>query len=367
MAINNNKVLGMLLVLLTFFMMSNVAYPFTIIDEVAPLLAEKKPESIAKPVEVKKEETIVVKDPQPATKTTTNKKTTTKKKTTKKTSTTKVTKTTKQTKQANTKIATVVKKVEAKSTFKVTPEQETTKQETTVKEIKKEIKPSNIKEYLPSGVERLTDIVYKESQEIIPEIYPWYFYSLIEQESCITLTHSKCWNEKSELKNSREQGTGIFQLTRAWDAKGKLRFDTLTDLSKKYGLLKDLNWNNVKTRPDLQIRAGLLLSKENFFKLYTVTDINERIAMTDAAYNGGIGHTLKERVACGILKGCDPQKWFGHVENIKTVKSQKKIKAYGNKSAYEINREHTRNVMTVRLLKYKNYVINKYGSNKYSD
>lgn len=75
------------------------------------------------------------------------------------------------------------------------------------------IKPTNLKEYIPKNVERLGPTVYKEYKKFDPrDMYPWYFYSLIEQESCITLTHSKCWNEKSQLKNSREQGSGVFYL-----------------------------------------------------------------------------------------------------------------------------------------------------------
>ena len=223
------------------------------------------------------------------------------------------------------------------------------------------IKPTNLKEYIPKNVERLGPTVYKEYKKFGPrDMYPWYFYSLIEQESCITLTHSKCWNEKSQLKNSRENGIGLFQLTRAWDKNGKLRFDTLTDLSRKYKDLKELNWNNVLNRPDLQIRAGILLSKENWNKLSPVTDVFERHAMADAAYNGGINHVLKERTACGLLKGCDPQKWFGHVEKITTVKSQKKIAAYGNRSVWTINREHASLVMNTRLSKYQRYVLTHY-------
>lgn len=139
-----------------------------------------------------------------------------------------------------------------------------------------------------------------------------------------------------------------------------MRFDTLTDLSKKYKGLKALNWGNVLNRPDLQIRAGILLSKENWNKLSPVTDKWERHAMADAAYNGGINAILKDRTSCGLKKNCDPQKWFGHVEKITVNKSQKKIKVYGNKSPWDINREHVKMTMKVRYPKYFWYVIQNY-------
>lgn len=68
----------------------------------------------------------------------------------------------------------------------------------------------DVNEYIPKNVPKLAPTVYKEAVQNVPDMYPWYFFSLIEQESCITLTHSKCWNEKSQLKNSREQGVRHF-------------------------------------------------------------------------------------------------------------------------------------------------------------
>jgi membrane-bound lytic murein transglycosylase MltF len=59
-----------------------------------------------------------------------------------------------------------------------------------------------------------------------------------------------------------------------------------------------------------------------------VADQNEVLRMCDAAYNGGYGGLQQERRACGQRAGCDPQKWFAHVEQV-CLKSKVKWKGYG--------------------------------------
>ena len=41
--------------------------------------------------------------------------------------------------------------------------------------------------------------------------YPALLGALIEHESCITRTHSKCWNSESRLKTEKEEGIGLGQ------------------------------------------------------------------------------------------------------------------------------------------------------------
>lgn len=206
--------------------------------------------------------------------------------------------------------------------------------------------PDRAKIYFPE--------VIKASNEIFPEfILPSYFGALIEHESCITLKHSRCWSPTSELKTSREQGVGLGQLTRAWTKTGSLRFDSLGDIRKKhYNELKELSWSNIKQRPDLQIKAIILMWKDNYVRLPSSISDYERIAMADAAYNGGYGDLLKERKYCGLKKDCDPNYWFGNIEKT-CLKSTRKL--YGNRSACDINRHHVHDVMEVRLNKYIYY------------
>lgn len=175
--------------------------------------------------------------------------------------------------------------------------------------------------------------------------------SLIEHESCISLTHSRCWSPTSRLKSSREEGAGLGQLTRAWRTNGTLRFDALQEIRSLHKKeLGELSWDNIYTRPDLQIRAVVLKSRDNYnyYRPYSHNDL-EALAFADAAYNGGIGGLDSERRACKLAPGCDHTKWFGNVE-LYCLKS--KAALYGNRSACDINRHHVKDVLLTRISKY---------------
>jgi len=109
-----------------------------------------------------------------------------------------------------------------------------------------------IKENVDTHFNELNEIGYAE-----------YIPSLIEHESCISLTHKRCWEPTSRLKTQREEGAGLGQLTRTYRKDGTIRFDSLTDMRNRYReSLKELTWKNVYQRPDLQIRAITLMSRE---------------------------------------------------------------------------------------------------------
>ena len=177
--------------------------------------------------------------------------------------------------------------------------------------------------------------------------------SLIEHESCLSLTHSRCWSPTSRLKSSREEGAGLGQLTRAWTATGSLRFDALAEIrTRYYEHLKELSWSNIYSRPDLQIKAIVLKSKDNYGYYARFTDPYNALAFADAAYNGGIRGLDNERRACVLTSGCKPDTWFGHVEKV-CLKS--KTVLYGNRSACDINRHHVKDVLINRAKKYEDY------------
>ncbi len=177
--------------------------------------------------------------------------------------------------------------------------------------------------------------------------------ALVEHESCISLTHSRCWNPRSKLKSAREEGAGFGQITRAWSPDGKLRFDALAEMRERHPALREWSWANVYDRPDLQLRAVVLKSRDDFRALSMVDSPLERLAFSDAAYNGGMGGVQKERRACGLKAGCDPQRWWGNVE-LTCLKSRTPL--YGGRSACDINRHHVHDVLKVRSPKYVGWI-----------
>jgi len=216
-----------------------------------------------------------------------------------------------------------------------------------------------VKTYIPSKAKELAPVIISEVSLIIPEYNkPYYFQSLIEHESCVALCGKgywarRCYSPVSELKTKREQGIGFFQLTRTFKKDGRIRWDIIGTLKKRHPKeLNELTWNNVKKRPDLQIKAGLLLWRDNWRKLANTIPEDERVYFADSIYNGG-GWVYKERRICKLRKGCDPDIWFGNVELIKDVRGKKKL--YGNRTAWDINRHHVKDVTKIRLNKYKEY------------
>lgn len=177
--------------------------------------------------------------------------------------------------------------------------------------------------------------------------------ALVEHESCIGLRHSRCWNPASRLKTQREEGAGFGQITRAWRADGSLRFDALAEMRSLHPALREWSWTNVYQRPDLQLRAVVLKSRDNYQSLRVVRDPWHRLAFADAAYNGGLGGVQNERRACGLKTGCDPQQWFGHVEHT-CLKSRTAL--YGQRSACDINRHHVHDVLLTRSPKYRGWM-----------
>lgn len=178
--------------------------------------------------------------------------------------------------------------------------------------------------------------------------------SLIEHESCIALTHSRCWNPKSRLKSAREEGAGLGQITRAYRQSGSIRFDALQELKTRHPKeLKELSWLTVYDRPDLQLRAVILKMQDNYnyYERYS-SSTWEALAFSDAAYNGGIGGLDSERRACKLAQWCDHTKWFNNVEKL-CLKS--KAVLYGSRSACDINRHHVKDVLLTRLDKYEKF------------
>jgi hypothetical protein len=214
--------------------------------------------------------------------------------------------------------------------------------------------PVDVKTYIPPQAFKYFDTIKLESKKYFPELeYVYFLPALMEHESCISLKHSRCLNSRSELRSKRELGIGLGQLTKAFREDGSIRFDSLTELRDKHmNELKELSWENIAERPDLQIRAVILMNRDNYKQLYSVKDKRQRTIFMSPSYNGGLKGLQTERRTCGMAKNCDPNIWFDNVEKY-CSKSIKPL--YGGRSACDINRHHPKDIVFNRMPKYKPY------------
>lgn len=235
---------------------------------------------------------------------------------------------------------------------------------------------------LPEQASPHMEVLREQIAQVWPDMkWKSVFAAQIEQESCISLKHKKCWNSKSELSTDREYGFGLGQLTvkykdgsgtvckdndeckvkgeqcRPKDGKCSIvemdMFAEMKRLDSKLTSDKSLSkwdWNN-RHHAAYQIRSVVLLNKSNWdaIKFDFANDV-ERLAFMLSAYNGGLGHVLKDRKLCAVKKDCDPTRWFGNVE-LDSVKRKSALPGYG-KSFMEINREYPVHILFTRRPKY---------------
>ena len=107
----------------------------------------------------------------------------------------------------------------------------------------------------------------------------------IEQETCISLSHRRCWSPHAELKTQHEYGFGLGQITvtRAYD-----NFAGATKLDSS---LATWEWED-RFNPTYQLRTLVLTNRINARSLdFGETDQDQHALML-SAYNGGLGGTL---------------------------------------------------------------------------
>lgn len=196
--------------------------------------------------------------------------------------------------------------------------------------------PEKAKIYLPALVSALNATNF-------PKDYAESIAGQIEQETCYSLKHKKCWNPKTELKTSREYGFGLGQLTITDKFSG---FDEV----KQYKELKDWQWED-RYNPEMQIRGIIIKNRIAYNAIkWTVVNEYEKQAMMYAAYNGGVGGLLSDR-RLTLSSGGDTSKWFGGIE-LYSKKSKVPHPEY-KVSFFDINRSYPKNILTVRMMKYK--------------
>jgi len=177
----------------------------------------------------------------------------------------------------------------------------------------------------------------------IPSVIP----GLIEQETCISLTHSKCWSRFATLETSREYGFGLGQLTVTSS------FNAFEEVKALDSRLKDWKWDD-RFNAEKQMIAVVVMLKRNFKVFRSAEKEIDQYAFALAAYNGGIGGIQSDQRICRNTKGCNPNLWFGHVEHT-SLKKKTAVVGYG-KSFFEINRQYPVNILNVRRFKYKPYI-----------
>jgi len=177
----------------------------------------------------------------------------------------------------------------------------------------------------------------------IPSVIP----GLIEQETCYSLKDPRCWSRFAKLETSREYGFGLGQLTVT------KRFNAFEEVKTLDQRLKDWKWED-RFDAEYQMIAIVAMLRRNYMVFRSAKDDLDRYAFALAAYNGGVGGILSDQSICRNTKGCNPDLWFGNVENT-SLKKKTAVSGYGQ-SFFEINRKYPVSILKVRRFKYKPYV-----------
>lgn len=194
---------------------------------------------------------------------------------------------------------------------------------------------------LPANAVRYLPVLQAEQQAWWPELQmPSLLGAQVEQEN-------PRWNTRACLKTSREQGCGLGQITRT------ARFDALAELVARHPqALAGWAWDQPTLYdPALQLRALVLKDRDNARAVRGAADQYNQVLMAFYAYNAGPGNLASDRMACRATRGCDPGRWFGHVEKT-CYRKAVTVAGYGGRSFVEISHEYVRNIALVRRPRY---------------
>ncbi len=204
-------------------------------------------------------------------------------------------------------------------------------------------------DYIPVRAVEYSPIILQAQCAVWPELYSnKLMFGQIEQETCVSLKHSKCFNSKAELKTSREYGFGLGQISITE------KFNNFEEAKKYDDVLRNWKWED-RYNPSMQVRTMAWHNKKYWLRLNFIKDETERTNLTYASYNGGLGSVLASRQRCKSILNCNPDAWYPvlggklGVANVSN-KSKQVVGGYG-KSFFQINYEYP-GLVAKRAVKY---------------
>lgn len=210
----------------------------------------------------------------------------------------------------------------------------------------------SLSEYVPTRARTLAPVLVAQQRDVWPAMpQPWTLAGLVEQESCVSLTNSRCWNPRAELHTSREYGFGLGQVTIAYRRDGSVRFNKFKELKSAHPSLGDWTWAD-RFNASEQLRAIALLCRGIWQRIPEADTPDAHLAFMLSGYNGGVSGVLRDKLLCSNTEHCDPGRWFGNVAQ-HSLKSKAPRPQYGGQSWFSINRGYVRKVMLIRRGKYK--------------
>lgn len=208
---------------------------------------------------------------------------------------------------------------------------------------------------VPPGALKYAPVLASKQAALWPEApAPWTIAGMVEQETGPCPRGRQCWNPGAELKTKREYGFGLGQVTISYRADGSERFNEFNELRRKYASLRDWAWAN-RYDPGRQLSAIVEMTHALWKQVPPSASEDDHWAFDLVSYNGGLGGLLQDRRYCANSSGCDPTRWFGHIET-HSLKSRTAFgRGYGGQSPYSITRSYVRNVLTKFRAKYRQF------------
>lgn len=160
------------------------------------------------------------------------------------------------------------------------------------------------------------------------------------------------WKATARLKTSREDGRGLVQITTAYDAAGRERFNAFRD-AMAYKALRGWDWRADPENVRYQLAYLVLRDKDAYqqFDRYFDSDA-DRWAAALVAYNAGGGTVIGRRARARDSPGVNPRKWFG-ADGLEAVRLPYESRKLYGRDLGEMRNEYPRIIIKTRAPKYR--------------